>query len=319
MKLNLGMLLLFGMFFSGCRGLGLKEIPKHLSNQKWGNPKDGSRFADIHGLKVHYRDQGATDAPVIVMIHGLADSLHSWESLVHALVNDFRIIRFDVPGFGLTGGLPQGSDDQYTAKTWIKYIDGLLDKLGVKKAHIMGNSLGGYIAWNYALARPDKTQSLFLIAPAAFPVPKLPLSIRLTKYRILRPLRLKVTPRVLMSKVVHKVYADSSIVTPKLVDRYYEMAIRQGNRYSYMHVFKRIIARQKVYPEKLAELKAKTMVVFGDTDRIIPHTQLEKWQKEVPHVKTNLYPNVGHCPQVEAPGLVIDDFLQFLKDIENTL
>lgn len=307
---KISILLLLTFLFAGCKDLGLIEIPKYLGDKKWGNPNDGSRFTVVGELKIHYRDEGPEDAPTIVMIHGIADSLHVWDNTVNLLKNDFRIIRFDVPGFGLTGPVPE---KEYTPQVWINYLDGLLAKLKVKKAHLMGNSLGGYIAWNFALARPAKVESLFLLDPAAFPVSRAPWVVELARWYPVRQITTATTPRLLVSRAIHEVYGDDSLVTEEIIDRYYEMMLRKDNRHSYMDVFRKILDLKNVYPIELAELETKTMVVFGEEDEWIPPSQLESWQKEVPHVKTNTYPGVGHTPQAESAELVVDDFLEFIK------
>lgn len=297
------------IFISCNNDLGLVDIPKYLSDKKWGNPADGSRFALINDIKVHYRDQGPKDAPVIVAIHGVADSLHVWEKVSKELRHDFRFIRLDVPGFGLSDGFP---DRVYTVKKWIEVINGLMAQLKVEQFYLMGNSLGGYISWNYALSYPEQVKSLFLIAPAAFPLAKAPWIVELAGYYPIRQITLSTTPRILVKKAVYDVYGDDSKVTSKIVDRYYELMLRKGNRDSYMDVFRRVLAIKNVYPNELVDLKTKTMVVFGDMDAWIPPEQLKQWEKEVPHVKTKLYHGVGHTPQAESPQIIIDDFLDFI-------
>jgi len=79
--------------------LGIREIPKEKSIEKYAKESDGSKFVQINGKTVHYRDQG--QGPVLIAIHGFGDSLHSWEIIAEGLKKDFRIIRFDIPGNGI--------------------------------------------------------------------------------------------------------------------------------------------------------------------------------------------------------------------------
>lgn len=293
-----------------CKDLGLIEIPKYLSDKKWANPADESRFALIDGLKIHYRDEGNKNAVAIMAIHGIADSLHVWDDLAKNLKQDFRFVRFDIPGFGLSDPYPSRD---YSVQNWIKTIYKLSKKLKIKKFHLMGNSLGGYIAWNYALTYPDQTNSLFLIDPAAFPVENAPWVVELARWTPIRQISIATTPRILVSKAIYDVYADDTKVTEKIIDRYYDLMLRNGNRESYMDVFQKILELKSVYPTELVDLKVKTMVVFGEEDLWIPPEQISMWHKEVSHVQTKLYPGVGHTPQSESPELVINDFLNFIK------
>ena len=226
------------------------------------------------------------------------------------LKNRFRFIRFDVPGFGLTGPT---ADGVYSAGIWAEILDELADRLRVDSFHLMGNSLGGFISWNYALRYPEKVKSLFLLDPAAFPVETAPWIVELARYYPIRQITMSTTPRIIVSRAIYDVYGDDTKVTKEIIDRYYEMMLRQGNRYSYMDVFQKILSLKSIYPTELVDLKTKTMVVFGEKDEWIDPGQLKLWKKEVPHAKTNIYPGVGHTPQSEAADLVINDFLKFIK------
>lgn len=138
---------------AGFARLGFGALPLERLKARYGSAESGSRYIELDGFNLHYRDEGRRDKPALVLIHGVVASLHTWDGWVQAFAADYRIIRFDVPGFGLTG---PARDGQYSAERMIKVFGLLLDYLGVSKASIAGNSLGGYIAWNFALAQPQR-------------------------------------------------------------------------------------------------------------------------------------------------------------------
>ncbi len=116
--------------------LGIRSIPFEKLSRKYTHPD--SRFIDIDGIRVHYCDQG--QGPVILLLHGMLSSLHTWDEWAESLKAHYRIIRLDIPGFGLTG--------YFTSKKchrdlYIKFLHRLVETLGLEKFDIAGNSLGG--------------------------------------------------------------------------------------------------------------------------------------------------------------------------------
>ena len=124
-----------------------------------------SVFVDVLGVRVHLRDTGPRGAPAVVMLHGFASSLQTWDSWARDLERDHRVIRYDMPGFGLTGADPSGD---YTDARAIAVLLGLLDRLGVGRASLAGHSMGGRIAWGFAVAHPERVAKLVLVAPDGF-------------------------------------------------------------------------------------------------------------------------------------------------------
>ena len=150
-----------------------------------------SRFLVINGQLVHYRDEG-TGFPILCL-HGAFSSLHTYNSWAKQLSPTYRVIRYDLPGFGLTG--PNITND-YSIAMHLNYIDELLDLLGVAKCHLVGSSLGGWFAWEYALWRPERVEKLILIDSAGFlepdnvPMPflmaRFPLADKVIKFAVQR-------------------------------------------------------------------------------------------------------------------------------------
>lgn len=149
----------------GLARYGFGPLPLAALKARYASPESGSKFIHVDGFDIHYRDEGSPDKPVLVMVHGVMASLHTWDGWVAELSEHFRIIRLDVPGFGLTGG---GQDREYDGERLVKVFGLFLDRLDLKQVSIAGNSLGGYIAWNYALANAHRVERLILIDPAGY-------------------------------------------------------------------------------------------------------------------------------------------------------
>ncbi|MEZ5459441.1 MAG: alpha/beta fold hydrolase [Steroidobacteraceae bacterium] len=141
------------------------DKPRDGLEAKYAGPP--SQFVDVAGLRLHVRDSGPAAAPAVVMLHGLGASLHTWDAWADGLTG-FRVIRFDLPGFGLTG--PDPGNDYSDARS-VAVIVALLDQLGIARASVVGHSMGGRIAWQFAAAHPDRIDRLVLISPDGFASP----------------------------------------------------------------------------------------------------------------------------------------------------
>ncbi len=299
---------------SGLARLGFGELSLDAVKSRYGNARDGSRYVELDGFNVHYRDEGNANGPVLVMIHGVVASLHTWDGWVQAMAGDYRIIRFDVPGFGLTG---PARDGVYNAERMLKVMTSLLDFLQVGKASIIGNSLGGYIAWNFALAQPQRVEKLILLDPAGYQMRKVPWMIaaaELPGATWAMPLWM---PRALIAQGIKEVYGDSGRIKEGVVQRYYDLTRRPGNRRGMMEIFRVLLGVNRTELEgtgaRVAELKMPTLLMWGELDRWISPKHVPLWQRDVPGLQVKVYAGVGHIPMEEIPELSAADALAFLR------
>ena len=123
-----------------------------------------SKFADIDGVRVHYKDEGT--GPVVVLLHASYMNLHAWDGLVDRLKKDHRVIRLDLLTAGLTG---VDTKDRYSMERNEELLDGLLKKLDVHQYALVGTSSGGIVAFRRAAAHPEETTRLVLINSAGMP------------------------------------------------------------------------------------------------------------------------------------------------------
>jgi pimeloyl-ACP methyl ester carboxylesterase len=298
----------------GMDRLGFGSLSLAALKQRYGHPEQGSRFVRLDGFNLHYRDQGDRNKPVLVLIHGVVASLHTWEAWLPFFTRDYRVIRFDVPGFGLTGPPSSG---EYSAKRMLKVLDLLLDHLDVSSASLVGNSLGGYLAWNYALLKPERVEKLVLIDPAAYPMTKIPWMIAsagLPGATLAMPIWM---PRALIAEGVKQVYGEPARIQPGLVERYYDLSRRPGNRLAMMKIFRLLmqVNRDELHttPARVAAIQAPTLLLWGARDRWISPSDVPLWQRDLPSIQVQVYAGVGHVPMEEIPAQSAADTLRFLQ------
>ncbi len=284
------------------------DIPVSSLRNTYANAN--SRFAPILGMTVHYRDAGPRQDPYpLVFIHGTASSLHTWDSLVQRFPQR-RCISMDLPGFGLTGPHPQR---RYDAASYQQFLDSLFRILTVDSPILVGNSLGGFIAWNYA-ANHAQVKGLVLVDPAGFPLgsKNSNLGFRIARIPVLNQLLTYITPRSLVRKSAEESYGNPALVTDELVQRYYDLTLRSGNRQA---LIDRLQGESGSDTSLLAQIKVPVMIIWGEEDRVVPFSHLERFRTHLPTATVATYKGVGHIPMEEAPDLMADDMRKWMDTL----
>jgi pimeloyl-ACP methyl ester carboxylesterase len=275
---------------------------------RWAPPP--SKFVDIAGMSVHLRDEGPADDPLpILLIHGTSASLHTWQGWARALRDHHRVVSFDLPGFGLTGPSPDGD---YTMAANVRFVRALMDRLGIARCVLAGNSLGGNIAWETAYAMPDRVAKLVLVDSGGYPLSStaVPIGFRIARIPVLNRLTGSLLPRDLIEASLRSVYGDPAKVTPELVDLYFAMTIREGNRQALVQRFEQSDFGGQA--SRIATLKLPTLILWGGRDRLIPPDNAEHFHRDIAGSRLVVFDDLGHVPQEEDPqrsAAVLDDFL----------
>ena len=277
--------------------------------RRWAPPP--SVFADVAGMKVHLRDEGPRDDPhPIVLLHGSADSLLSWEGWAQALKGKRRVIRFDLPGFGLTGPSP---DHVYGIESDMRVLLAMLDHLGIESCVLGGNSLGGALAWRTALLYPSRVEKLILVDSGGYPFTgsrSVPIGFLITRLPVIPWLLQNSLPRSLVEQGLRTAYGDPGKVTPELVDRYQELMQRQGNRQALLERFRQM--RSGTFAQRIPELKLPTLIIWGGRDRMIPLVNAERFHHDIAGSKLVIFDDLGHVPHEEDPARTAQAVQQFL-------
>ncbi len=304
------LLLLAGALFFVAVGLvaiWAPDVPVSALQSRWAPAP--SQFVALDGLLVHLRDEGPRDDPLpIVLLHGTSDSLHTWDGWVAVLKTRRRVIRFDLPGFGLTG---PGRDHDYTITAYVRFVGAMLDQLAVPRFVLGGNSLGGQIAWEAAVAMPQRVQQLVLVDAGGYALPadEVPLAMRVARIQGLRRGLEYVLPRGLVLAGVRNVYGNPAKVTPELVDRYYDMALRAGNRRALGY---RMDLGFTDGSARIKTLTLPTLIMWGGRDRLIPPQSGRQFARDIVHSRLVVFDDLGHLPHQEDPQQTVGELLRFL-------
>lgn len=277
-----------------------------------------SKFIDLpNGANMHYRDEGNPDGPVLVMIHGGFGSLQNWEGWIEPLTDNFRLISMDLLGHGLTGTYPGGIYDRVTERDAVRE---LLVELGIRNYTVAGNSFGGGIALEMALAFPDEVEGLILVDSEGVPnsengydvssvtdesaaAPGEPGFTELSWYERLGARFLG--PNVVGSVIDPMIY-DKDLLTDEFIHRYGTILRYEGVRDAQILMFRQglyLVAQngpQDLRP-RLGELQMPTLIVQGAEDTLVPMRVAEIFDSEIANSTLAVVPEAGHMPMIEKP------------------
>lgn len=267
-----------------------------------------SEFVEVAGLRLHLRDTGPREAPAVILLHGFGASLHTWDDWAEALSARFRVIRLDLPGFGLTGPDPTGD---YSDARSLAVLLALMDRLGLAQASLIGSSMGGRIAWTFAARHPERVERLVLMAPDGFAsfgraygdAPKVPVMMRVLPY---------VMPVPLLRRSAAAAYADPATLTEPLLERYRDMLLAPGVRQAILDRVGQHVLADPV--PLLRGIRAPVLLVWGEQDRMVPVTNAADYEAALPDSRRVVFPELGHVPQEEAPARSLAPVLDFLTE-----
>ncbi|MGG5823380.1 alpha/beta fold hydrolase [Falsiroseomonas sp. HW251] len=265
-----------------------------------------SRFVEVEGTRLHIRDTGPRDEQAVLLLHGFGSSLHTWDEWARILEARFRVIRLDLPGFGLTGADPRAD---YSDTRAVAILAGLLDTLSVPRADVIGSSMGGRLAWRFAAEKPDRVRRLVLMAPdgfasAGFDYDRpagVPLMMRALPWTL---------PMPLLRGGVAPAYADQAALTDAVLERYRDMMLAPGVRQA---ILDRMATHALARPEPfLRRIQAPVLLLWGQQDRMVPAAHAADYERELRDRRTVILPGLGHVPMEEDPArsaAVVTDFL----------
>ncbi len=287
---------------------------------KYGGPP--SQFVDIGGgVTVHLRDEGPKDAPAIVLLHGSNADLHTWEPWAAALKSQYRVIRFDQVGHGLTGPDPK---HDYSRANYVADVLAVADTLGLERFIIGGNSMGGKHALAFAVAHPDRVAGLVLVDASGGPM----LEDKADKDRKdsgggnigftiaqtpgINLLVEQITPRSLIAQSLEQTVSVKSVASEAAIDRYWELLRYPGNRRATLKRFG--YPYEPLTEAEVAAITAPTLILWGEEDRLIPLAAGQWLAKTMPNADLIAYPKIGHLPQEEAAGQTLADLEPWLAE-----
>lgn len=270
-----------------------------------------SRFIDVNGLSVHYKEMGQGET-TFILLHGFGASVFSWREVMQPFSELGRVIAFDRPAFGLTSRpLDWEGDSPYGPEAQVQLVVDLMDALGVQKAILVGNSAGGTISIATALAHPERVAGLILVDAAVYAGGGSPAWVR----PLLNTPQLDHLGPLLARQIstsgddfIRTAFHDPALVTDEILAGYrkplrshhWDLALWELTKAS----------RPLGLPERLAELSLPVLVITGDDDRIVPTEQSLQLAQEIPGAQLAVIQQAGHLPHEEKPV----EFMQAVRD-----
>jgi pimeloyl-ACP methyl ester carboxylesterase len=263
-------------------------------------------FMDVSGTPLRVRDTGPKSAPALIFMHGFGSSLETWEPWAGLLSDNYRVVLFDFPGSGLSE--PDRTGDYSDARS-LSLVKALMQQMGIERAVLIGNSMGGRIAWKFAAAYPTFVSKLVLISPDGFASPgfeygrppKVQAVLQLMKYFL---------PKQLLRTNLLAAYADPARLSDAQLNRYYELLLAPGNRGAMIARMHQTVLEE---PRPLLQcIEAPTLLLWGEADHMIPSSNAADYLREIPHAKLVSFAHLGHVPQEESPEESVQPLEQFL-------
>lgn len=282
------------------------DRPRAELMRRYASP--ATRYLVIGGTTLRIRDTGPMQAPALILLHGFGSSLETWEPWAQALGSRYRVVRLDLPGCGLS--MPDPTGDYSDARS-MALVAALMDRLGIARATLIGNSMGGRIAWRFAAAHPERVSKLVLISPDGFAspgfrygeAPRVPPVLGLMQYFL---------PRALLRMNLEAAYADPARLGDAVVERYYDLLLAPGNRHAMLERMRQSVLEDPV--PWLRRIMAPTLLIWGRQDRLIPFANAADYLASLPNAVLVSFPDLGHVPQEEAPAESLAPVETFLAE-----
>lgn len=280
------------------------DIPRDALAEKYlDQPED---LVESGGAILHVRDSGPREGKPVVLIHGFGSSLHTWTAWTQTLERDYRVISFDMPGAGLSPPDPTGN---YTDTRIISLLLSLMDDRGIDRATLVGNSIGGRIAWTMAAAHPDRVEKLILVAPDGFASPSFAYGEKVEAPAILHASKYFL-PRWALRPNLEVAYANPEKLTDAALERYHDLLLAPGNRQALIDRLEQTVLADPI--ARLNSIEAPVLLLWGEKDGLIPIANADDYLAALPNARLARLPDVGHLPMEEAPEQSLVPVLDFL-------
>jgi pimeloyl-ACP methyl ester carboxylesterase len=277
-----------------------------------------SRFVEVDGTPIHVKDEG--QGPVIVLIHGHIGSLQQWDGWVAKLKDRYRIIRFDLPPFGLSG--PDPTDSYALTPRTQQLVDGVIDGLDVDQIVLGGTSIGASLAARYAANRPEKVRAVLLSTlPAVIPTERKVDPVNVAMVWVAENVLRTYYPKFYWRRVLQGIFGDPAKVTEEIVTRYTELNGQPGQAalLRKQTAANRALVGKNTLPKTLASLRMPVLLQWAGKSPVLPEQLIERIRGMFNAPLTLVqYPELGHKLMIEDPARTVADVERFLAGLEGT-
>ncbi|MEZ5428317.1 MAG: alpha/beta fold hydrolase [Pyrinomonadaceae bacterium] len=255
----------------------------------------------VFGAKIRYLEAGDPSKPTVILLHGLGGQAESWYANIPALSAEFHVIAPDQIGFG-------NSDKpflKYRIGTLVDFLDKFMAELKIEKASLVGNSMGGWVAGLMAVKYPNRVEKLILADAAGI----LPKEIDLREiYQLNNSTRDEIRANM------KRVFANPAFQTNEaMVDQFMTQRVSINDGYTINSLIESIRRQEDFLDERLGEIKAPTLIIWGREDALIPLADGEKFNKGIKGSELAIFDNCGHVPQIEKAADFNKKVLEFLN------
>jgi pimeloyl-ACP methyl ester carboxylesterase len=264
----------------------------------------GATFAELDGARVRYTDTGS--GPAVVLVHGFASSLETWDLVLPELAKQHRVITLDLKGFGWTDR-PEGD---YSPQAQARLVLALMDKLGVEKAALGAHSWGASVALAVALAAPERVTRLALYDAWVYEE-QLPTFFHWSRAPGVGETLFALYYGERSDERIALAFHDPRFVTEKLVEDVEKALERPGTRAAALAAVRgqRFAAMQPRY----RTIAAPVQLFWGREDQVTPLSVGERLSRELRDARLTVYPECGHFPMIEAANASTTDLVKFLE------
>ena len=270
------------------------------------------RYETVDGHRLRYVRAGS--GPAVVLVHGFGSSLYTWKDVIPALALRHDMVALDLPGFGQSDQPPDLSFADFP-----RAVLGLMDRLGIEKAALVGNSMGGAAVALVAAEQPQRVAALVLVDAAGFNLgaSERPAMVSVAMSRAGSLLAHLPGKRLVVEASLRQVFHDGSLVTPERLSEYLAAAARPGTLPAIRSLGASLRDRAGLVAEALPRIQVPTLVLWGEDDRWIPLAHADLFVAAIPGSRKVVIPACGHVPQEEKPEEVARLLLEFLEQADH--
>ena len=275
-----------------------------------------SWFTTIDGVRIHYQEAGDQNAPPMILIHGFISSTLVWSEVFLPLARaGFHVIAPDLPGYGYS---EKPRDGEYTIKSQAQAVVGLMDRLGIEKATVVGASYGAAIAATIALDHPERVERLVLIGAVSNDEPKKKILLSIARLPLIGDI---VTPlflgsRWILRKRMEHVYRRLRIpVDEQMIAARHHLLATANTHRAMIRSARRWSANRISRDAHL--IRQPTMLIWGEVDTHIPLSEGLRLRDAMPNARLIVFRNCGHLPPAEYPQKFVDLLAEFCNAEKN--
>lgn len=263
-----------------------------------------TRQVEIYGQKIYYQEAGS--GPDVILLHGLGGDGSNWRATLLPLAAKFHVLVPDQVGFGQ-------SDKpliNYRVGTLVDFLNAFYTKAGIAKATLVGNSLGGWVAMDFALAHPEKVNRLVLVDSAGYS-PK-----RTGAQPLTRELLLGLDPSTIAGEkqLMGVVFYNKAFSSDQFAEQALIMHLHKNDSYTIDRFIDSILRGEDVVDGRLGGIKAPTLIVWGRQDALVPLAAGKALAEDIPGAQSVILDDCGHVPQVECSGPFNTALLKYLGE-----